>query len=379
MRLIQINNSAETFTATSSGAIATHIWEVCRCALLNNVEPVVITRDSKEAALGGVELLRVSLKPRATKGIFKWAGRIQRRLTGWRDLYQREYTGLVLDKIKAHGMERELFLLHNDPELAVCLKSQFPRARVLHHFHNPVVCARSFQRKFRETVDLVTAVSGYVAAEIHRIYGVRNVGVVHNGVDLQRFSPGDTNQDEPVVVNFLGRTGIEKAPDLLLKAALELSDLHTAFKIQMLGSNHWGRWEADAYQAELFRLVSDLKKIGIEVLQPGHVTRSEIPEFLKRAHVHVLPSRWDEPCALSLLEGMASGLAVVASHTGGTPEVLGHAGRLFQRDSEQELAEHLRLLIENRVLRRELGLSARRQAEEFPWERCWAGFRQLVA
>ena len=42
----------------------------------------------------------------------------------------------------------------------------------------------------------------------------------------------------------------------------------------------------------------------------------------------VVPSQWPDPCPLAVLEGLATGLAIVATAVGGSPEVLGDGGQL---------------------------------------------------
>jgi glycosyltransferase involved in cell wall biosynthesis len=62
---------------------------------------------------------------------------------------------------------------------------------------------------------------------------------------------------------------------------------------------------------------------------------------------------------------------VVASNTGGTPEVVGDAGFLFKRDDAEDLARLLLPLITDVNLRNEYAQKARQRAEEFTWGRCW--------
>jgi glycosyltransferase involved in cell wall biosynthesis len=68
---------------------------------------------------------------------------------------------------------------------------------------------------------------------------------------------------------------------------------------------------------------------------------------------------------------MASGLATVASNTGGTPEVVSDSGLLFQRDSVDELAACLIGLVTDADKRADYALKARERANEFPWQRTW--------
>jgi glycosyltransferase involved in cell wall biosynthesis len=378
MRILQINNSDETYTATASGAIATHIWEICRAARDSGFQTTVLTRAAVEPPLSGGTLVFTEGPRRAVNGLARWFQRAERKFLGWREAGHRRHAHRVVEAIRSRGFEKEAFILHNDPELAVVLRNRFPRARLFHHFHNPVECRSRFVQRFRSAVDGVFAVSSYVAEAVRAIYGVETVSVVHNGVDLERFVPAPRPVGGRLTLNFLGRTGIEKAPDLFLRAALKLAQDGFPLRIQLVGANHWGRWEADLFQDELARLCDMLRAAGAEVVQTGHVARAEIPRLLQAADIHVLPSRWEEPCALSLLEGMAAGLAVVASRTGGTAEILGKAGRLFEKDSVTQLTEHLRELLFDHAGRESLARAARQRAMEFTWIDAWQKFRRVV-
>ena len=75
---------------------------------------------------------------------------------------------------------------------------------------------------------------------------------------------------------------------------------------------------------------------------------------------------------------MAAGLALVASETGGTPEVVGDAGLLFERDSVAGLARHLEQLLADAALRRELAARARARAESFTCEKTVDGFSAML-
>ena len=134
-------------------------------------------------------------------------------------------------------------------------------------------------------------------------------------------------------------------------------------RVQVLGSNHWDRFEADDYQRELSSLAAELERLGVEVRRPGHISRANLPTELARAHIHVVPARWDEPFGMTTIEGMACGLATVASATGGTPEVAGDAALLFERESVDGLATHLDRLLADEALRRDY---ARRGIEPGP-------------
>ncbi len=373
MRVVHINNSQETFTASSSGAIATHIWEVCRAAIHLGERPLVISKDAPEPPLPDVPCVWLPEFRAPVSRLGVLALRARKKWGGWRGREQPAYKEQVERCIRTRGLQTAKLILHNDPELAACVRRSFPRARILLHFHNPIPCAVRYTRVLRQADIELTAVSAYVAGEIRRLYGRDCNRVVLNGVDSSAFFPVARSQRERPEICFLGRTGVEKGADLFLKACVLLAAEGLRFGVRLIGSNHWGRWQRDAYQDLLSGLCDELERAGITVTRTGHVPRSGVAGELQNADIQVLPSRWQEPCALSLLEGMACGLAVVASRTGGTPEVLGDAGLFFSADDVHDLAAQLRGLLQNPARAKALGCDARKRACELTWQSTWMG------
>lgn len=375
-RLVFVNYPLETFTPTASGALATYIWELCRAAARDGVEPLVITRAAAQPFFDWPHVETVDPGP-APSGLGRQRARALRR-TGWvRHLEEPAYLAAVTDAVARAGAAGDILLLQNSPELAVALRRRFPRARIVHLFQNQLEGRPRVRVALAGAVDLVAAVSGFTAGWVSQHYGLSSVRVIHSGVDADVFSPGSPPAGPPVI-NFTGRTGIEKAPDLLYEAADRLASEGLRFEIQICGSNHWDHFEMDAYQARLAELAGRLEARGVAVHRLGHVARPDLPAAMRRAAVHVTPSRWDEPFGLSTLEGMATGLATIASRTGGTPEVVGDAGLMFERDDVAGLAERLREVIGDPRRREQLGRLARARALRLSWRRTWEDWRDAL-
>lgn len=265
----------------------------------------------------------------------------------------------------------------NDPETLIFLRQRFPQATLVHWFQNQLDSPEWVLKRFARSVDVVLACSRFTAEWVENYYHLPkdSTQVVYNAVDLRHFRPSADRPAEPPVIGFVGRTGIEKAPDLLLRSALQVAKSGRRFAVQILGSNHWDRFINDPYQRQLTSQVNELELLGIPVRRPGHIDRTSLPGEMSRAHIHVTPSRWDEPFGMTTVEGMACGLATVASATGGTPEVIGDAGLLFGRDSTEDLTECLIRLIDDAPLRQSLGAKGRDRAEQFSWQRTWDSLR----
>ncbi len=380
MDVVFINCTGETFTPTKSGAICTWLWELCHAARRTGIEPLVITRTSDAPSYQWGRKVEIEYPRRPTirgTGLGRLI-ELQRRLTGWGHVRQRAYSARIVRAIRTLGMSKAVFLLSNDPELAVYLRQKFPHAFIAHHFHNQNPCSMRFRRRLAESLDLATAVSDFCGKWNQEYFALNKVHTIYNGVDTTNFRPAGRRPDSVPIINFVGRTDHSKAPDLLLRAAQRLSRETNRFAIQILGSRFYGWSEPDDYQCEIQKLSDELEEKDIEVRRPGFIDRGRLPAELRKAEINVVPSRWDEPFGLVTVEGMASGLATVASRTGGTPEVVGDSGFLFTRDSVDELTDHLRRLLEDEDLRATYAIKARIRAEEFTWDHTWAHLRPLL-
>lgn len=378
--VVFINNPVETFTSTQSGAIATHVWECCRAAQSEGLEPVVITRKAQAEPCYDVSSVLLEYPAAPENRLLKMLCRAQRKCGGWRHYRQGLYARRVVRAIREGGWQIYPMILHNDPEMTVLLRETFQFARIVHHFHNQIDAAPHFRNRLACAANVITGVSDFTSRWVEESYGLesQSVRTVYNGVDASRFRPSAIRSTARPVVNFVGRTGIEKAPDLLLKAAILVAQTNPAFDVQILGSNHWHKFELDDYQRELNRLAAQLESLGVAVRRPGHIKREALPAELGRAHINVVPSRWDEPFALTILEGMACGLATIASRTGGAPEVVGDAGLLFERDSVEGLAAHLSRLLFDESLRAEYSRKALARAGQFTWGKTWEQLRNAT-
>ncbi len=382
MNVVLINTVADSFTPTRSGTTGIITWEYCRAAKRAGMEPLVITRREPGVATYDWKKTIEIDWPWVPEGrIGTFAMKAQRKLTGWQHYRQGAYVDRLARQIKKAGMSEAAFILMNDVEPAVALRERFPKAFIVHHFQNQQECRPQFRKRFAGSCNVVTAVSNYTARWIEQYYGlpVNSVKTVYNGVDPERFAPLPTPPAGPTMISYIGRTGMEKAPDLVLKAALALAKKNgTNFAVQILGSNHTGKVVKTEYQLSLEAMAEELRGLGVPVRMPGFLVRKDVPEEIRKGHIHVTPSRWEEPFGIVTLEAMASGLATVASRTGGTPEFVGDAALLFKKDCLEELIAHLERLLRDEKARRDYAVRGRQQAERFTWDRAWNGFQELM-
>jgi starch synthase len=149
------------------------------------------------------------------------------------------------------------------------------------------------------------------------------IAVLHNGIDTTRYAPDSRTDvlsrfgfdpDRPSVV-FVGRITRQKGLPYLLRAARSFDP---AAQLVLCA----GAPDTPEIAAEVETLVADLRAerdgvIWISQMLP----RPEVVQILSHATVFVCPSVY-EPMGIVNLEAMACEAAVVATATGGIPEVV---------------------------------------------------------
>ncbi|QDW29752.1 glycogen synthase [Arthrobacter sp. KBS0702] len=240
-----------------------------------------------------------------------------------------------------------------------------------------------------EAAAAIIAVSEGMRQDILRSYpevDPAKVRVVHNGIDVSLWNR-DEGEDavralgidpsRPSVV-FVGRNTRQKGVPYLLRAAAKLpADVQLVLCL--------GAADTPELAAETARLIEELQaQRGGVVLVERMLPRHELIQVLSHATAFACPSIY-EPLGIVNLEAMACGAAVVASATGGIPEVVQHGetGLLVQLeqvtdgtgtplDPEKfvtEFAAALTEVVSDPARARAMGEAGRRRAEaHFSWE-----------
>jgi glycosyltransferase involved in cell wall biosynthesis len=206
-------------------------------------------------------------------------------------------------------------------------------------------------RTWDRDVDLFLPVSRHV---LHRLTDAGAIPPERAVVRTNHLSPDPglrpPGSDEGYAV-FVGRLSREKGVDVLVEAAARVPEL----AVRIVGDGP----ERD----RVVRLARDLQARNIDFL--GSRPRAEVLDIVRRARCFVLPSVWEEPMGLVLLEAAALGVPVIGSNIGGTPEVvIPGTGILFPPADVGALAAVLRDAVAHPSDWQLRGRAARRHFEE---------------
>ena len=124
--------------------------------------------------------------------------------------------------------------------------------------------------------------------------------------------------------------------------------------------------EADLYVAGTGDLMPELEAYKAEhhldnVHFLGYLSQDKLMPLIKNARFTVVPSEWYENYSMAILESMASGTPVLGAKIGGNPEMVidGQTGALFEPGNDEELAQKIAYLLNNRAVVQNLAKGAR--------------------
>ncbi|MCX7698289.1 MAG: glycosyltransferase family 4 protein [Candidatus Goldbacteria bacterium] len=158
------------------------------------------------------------------------------------------------------------------------------------------------------------------------------------GVNLSDFKEKIIEGKAEYNITYIGRLTKEKGIEILLDAIYNIQNI----KLHIVGTG-----------ALLPKIKAKVKRLDLQdkVFFHSHIERENIPEFLNKMDILVLPSittnNWKEQFGRVIIEAFAAKVAVVGSDSGAIPEVIGDAGIIFKEGNSKELSNKLKDLMED--------------------------------
>jgi glycosyltransferase involved in cell wall biosynthesis len=212
---------------------------------------------------------------------------------------------------------------------------------------------------------------------------------VYNGVNENNFYPAEKDSKaRPPRLLFVSRLSPEKGVHILLRAFRKVVERYPTAEIELIGSpssapvEYIIRLTHDEKIARLLafykgddyydHLVAEIPaELKDQVIFSGHVKHDRVPDHYRKADILINPSL-SEPFGMALVEGMASGIPVIAPRVGGMVEIIEHGatGYLVNVDDVQDLADTILHLLDEPETRAAMGQTGRQRVMElFTWDR----------
>jgi glycosyltransferase involved in cell wall biosynthesis len=225
-------------------------------------------------------------------------------------------------------------------------------------------------RRALAQADCITACSRDTLQDLERYtattFGPRG-SVIYNGIRLEDFQGVDPYSHPRPYILGIGRHVSQKGFDLLIQA----------FAASGLGSYDL-LLAGDGPERKVLEQLAQKLLIEERVKFLGRADRATAVALFRGCEFFVLPSR-QEPLGIVNLEAMAAGKAVIASKTGGVPEIVadGETGLLVPPGDAESLAGALRRIAGDRALRERLAAGGRERVRRFTWDAVAASYHQI--
>jgi len=198
----------------------------------------------------------------------------------------------------------------------------------------------------------------------------KKIHVCYNGVDTEVFHPAPAARPEALGIPaklrqaelIIGTVCVlrpEKGLSMLIEAFAQVWTSRPGLRLAIVGSG-----------PELAVLETLARERGIADACLFSPSTNDVASWLRAIDIFVLPSL-SEAFSNSIMEAMVCGCCTIASRVGGSPELIdeGVNGLLFGAGSAEDLAEKLRVVLEDSDLRKRLAeRGARSVAERFSIE-----------
>ncbi|MFN5478652.1 MAG: N-acetyl-alpha-D-glucosaminyl L-malate synthase BshA [Chitinophagaceae bacterium] len=222
--------------------------------------------------------------------------------------------------------------------------------------------------------DAITAVSDNLRQETLTHFAIeKDISVIHNFVDIHRFNkkPIDafkkaiSPNNEKIILHASNFRKVKRIADVIYTFNKIRTEIPS--KLLLVGDGP-ERPMAEELCREL-GICDDARFVG---------KQQDMEEIYAIADLFLLPSEY-ESFGLSALEAMAAGAPVIATNTGGLPEILtdGKDGFMSSVGDVEHMSRNAKRLLSNPILHAQFKKAAREKAESFDMSRIVPRYEEL--
>ena len=197
------------------------------------------------------------------------------------------------------------------------------------------------------------------------------ISVIYNGIDTKQFMPGNNKKKKQrliTVSRLIERKGIRH----LIIAMQKIINKESDVELLVVG---------EGPGKKLLEALS--KNLGVEnnIRFMGRVKHDKLPALYKKSKIFILPSL-HEGMSNSLLEAIASGLAIITTDTGGSKELVKDNGIIIRKKSSDDIAKAVIDLLEDKNKLERYKKKSRKIAEDLSWtkaaEKYYKKYKEVI-
>lgn len=284
-------------------------------------------------------------------------------------------------------------LLENHPTQYLCLKwnKNFEKYKGRYYYH----CHNEFPSEYgcHDIIlgtKYIICVSNYIRNTVSKNINmpIDKFSVLRNGIDIERFSNNCSihykedffskhkilNKDK--VLLFTGRFVPEKGVYELVEAIKKVK--YENFKLLIIGS---ALNDLDTKTEYETLIENSLGAVANKVIFTGFIKYEEINKIYKIADIAIIPSIWDDPAPLTIIESLVSGLPIITTNSGGIPEYATEGSAIILERNDK-LIDNLAIAIDDLLInddkRNKMSQSGKKVSRDLSIEAYYNNFIELI-
>ncbi len=308
-----------------------------------------------------------------------WA-RIKKRLHGL--AYRHTFYHYTIDYFLQQALNDidkhpyDIIIIENRPGFALDLQGR-TTAKLVYHLGNDFLNhSTPHAAELYQSVWRIITISNYIKQCVTSCNPADTKCItVYNGIDLEPYETATAISrkslgfaEDDFVLSFSGRLIPEKGIMELIEAMLLLRDKPN-IKLLVMGSSFYATAGKDS--PFIHELKSRAQGLGDRIRFTGYIKHELMPSYLSVADAAVIPSTWQEPFGLTVVEAMAAGLPIITTDRGGIPEIVSESNAIvipYPGDLTGNLAKAILALYYDKERREYMGSVSRVLSKKYSKE-----------
>lgn len=197
-----------------------------------------------------------------------------------------------------------------------------------YHLHNDIPLNID-KKNVKECKTIV--ISEYLKRNVVSLMGKEyenKIILLKNGINLETFFQeldekekrqllSKLNLEGKKIITFIGRISKEKGIKELVDAFSNINDDN--YTLLIIGSHNFAMKDKSEFEKEINNRI---KKMKDRVVFTGYIKHDDVWKYYKISDIVVLPSIWEEPAGLTMLEAAAADRPLITTKSGGIPEYI---------------------------------------------------------
>lgn len=308
----------------------------------------------------------------------------------YRFLLQRlHYLKKVSRELKENDYDKVILENHPTQYLALKWKKNYKKyeGKYFYHCHNEIGKTYKCDDVIRKTENFI-CISNFIKEHLKNKFDFindRNISILKNCIDVEKFNQ---DVDKESIKNKYGIDLNKKIIMYTGRLVEEKGILKLVEALEYINTNQYQLVIVGGVVSKINFETTFTKKLKLEcekyknnIIFTGYIDHDKINEMYKIADIVVLPSIWQEPAGLTMLEAMASGAALITTNVGGISEYVKEDAAVVLENNENlkiNIAKSINELLENETYRLNICKNGYKYAKEYNLDNYYKNFVKIL-